>query len=182
MAAEISVTHCALVIVNGSIIADFGDLSGPVGGVAKAVTDGDGVIQRARVRVPMDGSIDLWEWADTEGFSLLDAKMAKGADGVAEGTVTLWMRYSPPTSADDLTPTGSDVVWFNRELSCGAPASFDSDRAWIKSTASTVVGDTGGQPTLLADANKVNGVCDKVVISNASETEDVYVDVLIVPK
>lgn len=175
MAAEIVVYNSVVLTVNGEAFPDFGSLVVPVKGEVASITDGEGAILR-RVRVPAGESVTPWEWADTEGFTLMAIKVEGG-----DGFVQVALRYNAPTSTDDLTPTGSINHWKDRSLSCVGVAMWDTERAYIHATAATAVGETSDIPTVWGNGSKVLGVADRLAILNEGD-EDVVVTMLVVPK
>lgn len=175
MAAEISVYHCVQLIIDGVPFPDVGSFIKTIKGVAASIDDGSAVILR-RVKVPAGDSVVVWEWADTEGFTHLSMKIEGG-----EGFVQASVRYNSPTSATDLTPTGSINHWKDRSVSCVGVFEFDTERSYIHATAATAVGETSGVPTVWSNGSKVLGVADKIALLNEG-SDDVTVLLLVVPK
>ena len=176
MAAEISVYLGVVTVVDGVAAPDYGSLIVPIKGEAAALNSGEGIVVR-RVVVPAGQIVTGWAWADTSGFALVAAKAAGG-----EGFVQVGIRYNAAVSEVDLTPTGSTNHWKETSLSCVGVWMRDTERAYIHATAATEVGDTAGLPTVWSSGSRVLGVADKIVFNNEDATNDVLIDLLIVPK
>lgn len=175
MAADVSV-YCAIEgILSGVPVQSFGSGVVPVAGEAKEL-DSTTAPRVLPIKVPAGDLVDVWAWADTNGYDLITAKIEGGA-----GTLVWWTRYSAATSATDLTPTGTNAFWFNREMSCVGVNQYDSDRAYGHATAATNVGDTAGSPTCQASGSKFKAVADKIMVENEGD-DDVTVLVQIWPK
>lgn len=175
MAADVNVYFAIEGVLNGEPVQSFGSGVVPVAGEAKEL-DSTTEPRFIPLKVPAGEIVDLWAWADTNGYDLLTIKIKGGA-----GTVVVWERYSAATSATDLTPTGTNPFWFNSELSCVGVHNRDSDRAYGHATAATAIGDTAGAPTLQASGSKFKGVADLIQVENEGD-DDVTVLVQIWPK
>lgn len=177
MSAELEVFHALSFVIAGVhyTVEDFDSLAESVKGAAAAIASGVNPIVR-RVNVPINSNVVPWVWADTSGFQYMAAKVLGGA-----GFVQIGLRYNAPTSADDLTPTGSINHWKEHGQSCVGAFERDSERAYIHATALNEVQDSSGVPGVWAEAAKVNGVADKLAFRNEG-TAAVVVAMVVIPK
>ena len=178
MAGEISVYHMLSVTIDGEQKPDCGSRSVPVKGSAASITDGVGGIYEREVLVPAGEMVTAWEWAQTNGFQHLTARIKGG-----EGFVQAAMRYNATTDGeDDLTPDPGINHWKDRSMSCAGVFEFDTERAYIHATAATEVGETSDYPTVWSSGSRVLGVADVLAFYNEDTEDDVVVILTVVPK
>lgn len=183
MSGTLSIFHQPTLVVDGENIDLPGSLINSVKGEQATVCETYTNVIRKRVRVPAESQVVAWLWAETGGFAYLEIRPVAPPGSAAEGFVQIGLRYNAPTASDDLTPTGSINHWKDLSKSCVGVFSLDSERSYIHATAANAVAQSGSgtYPGVWGEGAKVNGVCDAIALRNDAE-DDVYVDLLIVPK
>ena len=174
MTAELNVYAAAMLTIDGVPFPDYGSLRAEIKTVE--LTYGANPILKP-VKVPAGEMVNAWSYADNEGFQLVACHVIGG-----EGFLQFGVRYSNATSADDLTPTGTNPVWKEHSMSCFESVMRGSKRAYTDTVAANNSSETDDFPTLwAASGTKTLAVADRVAFFNEGE-DDVVVMLLVVPE
>lgn len=173
MAAEVNIFVCVALTIGGERFDSFGSQSDSI--KATDLTDGTQPIRR-RITVPAGENVTAWVHADTGGFAVLAARIIGG-----EGYVYAGIRYSSITSSTDYTPTGSNVKWMERGMSCFGAMLLDTRYAYTSTVASERASETASYPTVWSSGTRGLAVADILAFRNEGE-EDVVVELFIVPE
>lgn len=118
----------------------------------------------------------LYRYAERGSFEFFAAWLPKG------GYVQLAIKTDIPTSASDLSQSGTGRRWTVLDLASHAPFILTSDQLRTTTTANIAdwYGPTGSDaiPTLLNSVNAVNGKIYEIGVSNPSDDDDVTVEYL----
>lgn len=151
----------------------IGSLDEPV---KEATLDGEHHSIEDRITVPPDSTRVAVNVLGGTRFSFLAIQVE--GDGFLE---VYWMVDTPEDEDSDPLPSGDNVRWRQRSLSCVAPMIMDTDEAVLHPTLSTEAADDGnGLPSLAGHAGALAARVYKVVLYNPHATEDVTARVTLI--
>lgn len=183
MAAEVNVYHNLGLTVDGQPIDTMAILANPVHGGPVAVDDGRFTFVRIIELQPSEKR-NIWEWAQTKGFSYVEIRPWAPPGEVAEGFVQIGLRYNPATSADDLTPVAGTDHWKEISKSCVGVWATDTERAYLHNTPLNEVQESGSgtYPGVWDEAGRFLAVCDAISLNNENDQDPVSFVLIVVSK